>query len=137
MRNTNARRQLQHLRLWTVCSLLALVYCAPASAITLTSLTYDAAENQLVMKIAYRGTNPDHKFSVRWDACKRLDDSRAQILGQLLDSQPNDLAREEFTQEFKLDLEDFSCRPSEVTIRTSAGFFMSVNLPAAPKNTRR
>ena len=123
----------QHLRLWAACSLLALLYCTPASAITVTALTYDAAENQLVMTIAYRGTNPDHKFSVEWSECKPLDEARSQILGLLVDSQPNDLARQEFTRELKVDLTTFTCRPAQVTIRTSAGFFISVDVPAAPK----
>ena len=54
-----------------------------------------------------------------------------QILGQLVDSQPNDLARQDFTKPLRIDLRDFNCRPAKVTIRTSAGFFTSVDVPAA------
>jgi hypothetical protein len=133
MRRATSVRLLQLLRLWAASSLLALLYCAPASAITVSGLTYDAAKNRLVMTVAYRGTNPEHQFSVQWDECKRLDDDRSQILGLLIDSQPDDLARQEFTQQFTVDLSAFTCRPSKVTIRTSAGFFMSVDVPAAPK----
>jgi hypothetical protein len=53
-----------------------------------------------------------------------------QILGLLVDNQPNDLARQEFTRPLRIDLRDFSCRPAKVTIRTSAGFFTSVDVPA-------
>lgn len=109
----------------------ALLCFAPAWAISVTALTYDAAKDQLVMTIAYRGTNPDHQFRVQWDPCKKLDDERMQILGLLVDDQPNDLARQDFTKPLRIGLRDFSCRPSKVTIRTSAGFFTSVDIPAS------
>lgn len=108
----------------------AFFYIATAAAISVTTLTYDAPKDQLVMTIAYRGTNPDHQFRVQWDKCTRLDDERMQILGLLVDDQPNDLARQEFTKPLHIELRDFSCRPSKATIRTSAGFFTSVDIPA-------
>lgn len=117
-------------RLWLTC-IAALFYFSTAAAVTVTVLTYDAGKDQLVMTIAYRGTNPDHRFTVKWDPCKRLDDERMQILGLLVDSQPNDLARQEFTTPLRIDLRDFSCRPSKVTIKTSTGFFHSVDIPPA------
>ncbi len=73
---------------------------------------------------------PDHEFKVQWDACTKLNAERMQILGLLVDNQPNDLARQEFTRPMRIDLRDFSCRPAKVTIRTSAGFFTSVDVPA-------
>lgn len=121
----------------SVCSLLllALFYVTPASAISVTNLVYDAKKDQLIMQIAYRGTNEDHRFSVQWTECRRLDDERSQILGNLIDSQANDRALEEFKQVFKVDLSAFSCRPAKVTIRTSVGMFTSVDVPAAPKKS--
>lgn len=136
MRPATSNRMLEHLRIRAATSLLALFcYCAPASAITIDGLAYEAEKDQLVMTIYYRGTNEDHRFTVQWTECNRLDDERSQILGLLIDSQPNDLARQEFTQELKVDLAGFTCRPAKVTIRTSAGYFMSVDVPAPKKNT--
>jgi hypothetical protein len=134
MRRATSGRLPQHSRvgIWAASALLALFFGMPAMAITVDALRYDAAKDQLVMTIVYRGTNPDHKFSVQWDECKRLDDERSQILGLLIDSQPDDLARQDFTIPFKIDLRDFPCRPAKVTIRTSAGFFASVDIPAPP-----
>nr|WP_298721628.1 hypothetical protein [uncultured Steroidobacter sp.] len=132
MRRATLGRLALHLRIWAACT-AALLYVAPAAAVTVTALAYDPAKDHLVMTIAYRGTNPDHQFNVQWDECKRLDDERQQILGLLVDSQPDDLARQEFTRPLRIDLRDFSCRPAKVTIRTSAGFFASVNVPA-PKS---
>ena len=114
-----------------VACIAALLCFAPAWAISVTVLSYDASKDQLVMTIAYRGTNADHQFKVQWDACKKLDDERMQILGLLMDSQPDDLAHQEFTKPLRIDLRDFSCRPAKVTIRTSAGFFTSVDIPPA------
>lgn len=116
--------------LWVAC-IAALFYVSPAAAISVTRLTYDTSKDQLVMTIAYRGTNADHEFNVHWEACKKLDEERMQILGLLVDSQPDDHARQEFTKPMRIDLRSFSCRPSKVTIRTSAGFFTSVEIPAA------
>ena len=113
-----------------VAGIAALLYVATAAAIAVTTLTYDAPKDQLVMTIAYRGTNPDHQFRVQWDKCTRLDDERMQILGLLIDDQPNDHARQEFTKSMRIDLRDFTCRPAKVTIKTSAGFFTSVDVPA-------
>jgi hypothetical protein len=130
MRRATLGRLVPSLRIWVAC-FAALLYVAPAAAISVTALTYDPGKDQLVLTIAYRGTNPDHQFNVQWDACTRLDDERMQILGLLVDTQPDDLARQDFTRQMRIDLRDFSCRPAKVTIRTSAGFFTSVDVPAA------
>jgi hypothetical protein len=119
-------------RYWAACLLLALLHATSASAVTIEGLRYDEAKDQLVMNINYRGTNPDHEFSVLWAECRRLDDERSQILGVLMDSQANDLAREDFTKKLEIPLKDFTCRPAKVTIRTSTNLFWSVDVPAAP-----
>lgn len=133
MRRATSVRLLSRLRSWAPCLLLAALYCGPASAISVSNLVYDASKDQLVMQIAYRGTNPDHEFSVEWAECARLDEERSQIFGMLVDDQANDRALQEFTKEFTVDLLGFSCRPAKVTIRTSVGFFIAVDIPAAPK----
>ena len=135
MRRATSGRLLLQPRTWAVAALLVLFYCTPASAIMVNRLVYDADKDKLVMIINYRGTNEDHEFSVQWNECARLDDDRSQILGLLVDNQANDHARQEFTQEFEVDMASFSCRPAKVTIRTSAGFFMSVDVPAPLKKT--
>ena len=127
-------RRATSVRIWAACFLFGLLHSLPAAAVTVTALAYDAMEDQLVMTIAYRGTHENHSFSVQWDKCQRLDDARSQILGLLVDSAPDDLARQNFTKQLKVPLTSFSCRPSKVTIRTSAGFFASVDVPPPPKN---
>lgn len=134
MRQAPSGGLLHRLHLVVACALLALLHAAPASAITVDKLVYDQEKDQLVMNIVYRGTNPDHEFSVQWSECRRLDEERWQILGLLVDSQPDDLARQDFTRQLTIELKDFDCRPAKVTIRTSAGFFTSVDVPAPPEN---
>lgn len=126
-------RRVTSRRIWAACFLLGLFHSLPAAAVTVTALSYDPVEDQLVMTIAYRGTHENHDFSVQWTECKRLDDARSQILGVLVDSAANDLARQNFTKQVKVDLEALTCRPAKVTIRTSAGFFASVDIPPPPK----
>ena len=133
MRRATLGRIVHSLPTYLVACLAAWLYAAPAAAIAVTAISYDPATDQLVMTIAYRGTNPDHEFTVQWDECRRLGTERMEILGLLIDSQPNDLARQEFTKPLRIDLKDFSCRPATVTIRTSAGFFASVNIPQSPR----
>lgn len=133
MRRADSGRSPQSLRTWATCLLLALFYAVPAAAITVPKISYDADKDALVMTIAYRGTNENHRFSVQWTECKRLDDERSQILGVLVDSQADDLARQDFTREIEVSLKDFTCRPAQVTIRTSVGFFTSVDVPARSK----
>lgn len=133
MRRATLGRFVQYLRICLVACLAAVLYVAPAAAVSITALSYDPGKDQLVMTIAYRGTNPDHEFTVQWDACKRRGDERMEIFGLLVDSQPNDLARQEFKKPLRIELRDFTCRPSTATIRTSAGFFASVNIPPSPR----
>jgi len=129
MRRATPGRFLQLLRIWVAC-FAALLYVAPAAAVTVTAMAYDPVKDRLVLTIAYRGTNPDHKFEVQWQQCSRLDDRRMQILGLLVDNQPNDLARKEFSAPLHIDLQDFTCRPAKMTIRTSTGLFNSIDIPA-------
>ncbi|MDY6945931.1 MAG: hypothetical protein SXG53_09450 [Pseudomonadota bacterium] len=136
MRRATSARLFQRQRIWAVAALLVLFHCMPASAITVNRLVYDADQDKLVMVINYRGTNEDHEFSVQWNECTRLDDERSQILGLLIDSQADDHARQEFEQDFEIDMAGFGCRPAKVTIRTSAGFFMSVDVPPPLRKNR-
>lgn len=101
-----------------------------AGAANVVDLNYDAGRDQLVIQLVYRGTHPDHVFSIQWGECRHLDEQRSQILGLVVDSDPKDPAREEFSKRLEIGLAQFSCRPAKVTIRTDAGFLRSVDVPA-------
>jgi hypothetical protein len=115
-------------------AVLCLAYHAGAAATNFTSVTYDATEDKLVVGIAYRGTHGDHQFSIEWGECRRLDDDRFQTYGLLIDSDPMDHARQEFSKKLEISLTGNSCRPAKITLRTATGFNRSIDIPAAKKN---
>jgi hypothetical protein len=46
----------------------------PLSADNFGPSYYDAATNELVVTMLYGGTNPNHKFTIKWGVCQ-FDDS--------------------------------------------------------------
>jgi len=100
-----------------------------AKAANIVGLNYDAQSDSLVIQIVYRGTHPDHQFSIEWAQCRQFDRG-AQILGLLVDSDPKDPAREDFSKVLTISLAQQACRPAQVTIKTDAGFWRSVDVPA-------
>jgi len=115
-------------------ALVALVYHTAASATNFTSVAYDEKADKLIINIAYRGTHENHNFRIQWDECRRLDDERFQIHGLLIDSDPMDLARQDFSKTLEIDLASHPCRPARLTVRTASGFNRSLDIPKPKKN---
>lgn len=112
-------------------ALVALQSAATATAASFLNARHDADEDDLVVTLAYRGTNSDHTFSIEWGACKP--DGAAgsyQISARVLDSQWNDLARQPFTKTVRFDLRKLRCRPALVILFTAPQFTISVPVPA-------
>jgi len=76
---------------------------------------YDAARDQIVAEIAYRGTNADHEFVVEWGRCSA--ESPPRLAGRLIDRQGKDAAREDYRVSEEIPLRDMPCRPALVTLR--------------------
>lgn len=111
-------------------ALVALQMCAAATAANFLGARYDENEDDLVVTLAYRGTNPDHTFSIEWGACKQGGAAGShQISARVLDSQWNDLARQSFTTTVRFDLRNLRCRPALVTLFTAPHFRISVPVP--------
>ncbi len=117
--------------LMATAAIASLIYAAAAPATNFTSVVYDEKLDVLVIKIAYRGTNADHHFSIQWDECRRLNDEQSQISGLLVDSDPMDRAMQEFSEVLEIDMATYPCRPAKVTVRTATGFNRSVDVPKA------
>jgi hypothetical protein len=81
--------------------------------------------------MVYRGTNPDHQFSLQWGDCRTLGDdgSNHQLVAQVLDKQWNDSAQQTFTKTSRFSLADLSCRPATVTLRTTPRFEYTLQIP--------
>lgn len=105
--------------------------CAAAWADNFASVSYDARNDQLVVSIFYRGTNPDHTFSLKWGQCKEPQDGGArEIVAEVLDSQWNDVASRDYKKTTKFSLADLRCRPAKVTLRTAPRYYYTLQIPA-------
>jgi hypothetical protein len=92
---------------------------------------YDAKTDQLVVTIRYRGTNPNHKFSLQWGACRELPDgSGKEIVADVIDSQASDVEHDDFKTMRRFHLTSQRCRPATVTLRTAPRFFYTLQIPA-------
>jgi hypothetical protein len=102
-----------------------------ARADNFTNAYYDARKDQLVVTISYRGTNPDHTFSLKWGQCKELPDgSEREIVAEILDDQWQDVASRNFKKTTRFGLEKLRCRPAKLTLRTAPRFYYTLQIPA-------
>lgn len=93
-------------------------------------VSYDPATDELVIVVAYRGTNPDHEFSLKWGPCIDRGDNRREIVAELLDQQSQDAARKDFRKTVRMSLGGMDCRPASVTLRTAPRFYYTLTVPA-------
>jgi hypothetical protein len=91
---------------------------------------FDSTTDELVIGIVYRGTNPDHQFTLKWGSCQTRSDNQRQITGELLDQQWQDAARQEYRKTLRFSLADLDCRPAVATVRTAPRFLVTVQIPA-------
>jgi hypothetical protein len=110
-----------------------LAFASDAVADTFAKVYYDRATDQLVVTMHYRGTNPEHRFSLQWGGCKAGSDERgAEVAAVVLDSQAGDAARMPFDRTTRFDLTGMPCRPAKLTLRTAPRFVYAIQIPAAP-----
>ena len=109
----------------------ALTFASQAQAANLLAMSYDKSTDQLVLKVAYRGTHDQHNFTVNWEGCQDYAsvDARYQIMGNLVDGDPDDHGAGEYTKDLRVSIADIECRPVKLTIRTSPGFFRTIIVP--------
>jgi hypothetical protein len=97
---------------------------------------YDPRKDQLVVTMFYRGTNPDHAFSLQWGSCKDgPDGSRREIEANVLDSQWQDAAEHDFRKTTRFSLAGLTCRPATLTLRTAPRFYYTLQIPTSPRST--
>ena len=100
-----------------------------ASADNFANVFYSAAKDQLVITMLYRGTNPDHAFSLKWGYCQVLDNGARSVAAEVLDSQWQDAAQRDFKKTISFSLADIPCRPAKVTLRSAPRFFYTLQIP--------
>jgi hypothetical protein len=104
----------------------------PASADNFGPSYYDRATNELVVTMLYGGTNPNHKFTLKWGACQFDDSGRRMPLvnADILDDQFNDTEQQQYTIVTRFSLADMPCpRPASVTVSTAPGFSFELVIP--------
>jgi hypothetical protein len=94
---------------------LVFSFCC-AHSMNLIDASYDASADELVLRIAYRGTHPDHTFTVSWERCRVMNDGHQEILGIIMDSDPRDPAELEFQRTERISLQGFACRPAIIAV---------------------
>ena len=119
-------------RLTVMAMLTSLAIASNAHAVNVLSMSYEKKTDELLLKVAYRGTHDKHTFSLDWDECHdyAFVDAKYQTMANLVDSEPNDKAEMEFTQDLRFSLAGIECRPVKLTIRTSPGFNRTLVVPA-------
>jgi len=101
-----------------------------ATAANFVSASYDAQTDELVVTLSYRGTNPDHEFTLQWGECRTFQGGQ-EIAARVLDSQWNDRALEPFAKTVRFGLKGLRCRPAHVILITEPNFRIGVSVPAA------
>jgi hypothetical protein len=104
---------------------------APAAhADSFSKVYYDAQTDQLVVVMRYRGTNPDHTFSLKWGKCAESHHGEPPAVSvEVLDDQWLDQAQRDFKKMTRFGLAELPCRPARVTLRTAPRFIYTLTIP--------
>ncbi len=109
------------------------IWVQSAQADNFASVYYDAASDQLVVTMTYRGTNRHHHFSLQWGRCHPSQNGNLnKVTANVLDDQWQDEEDNDFQKTTRFSLADMPCRPAKVTLRTAPHFLATVMVPAAP-----
>jgi hypothetical protein len=90
---------------------------------------YDRKNNQLVVTMIYRGTNPNHDFTLKWGECHAGQAGLQEVTAEVLDDQFQDRAQQNFRATKNFPLDGLPCRPAKVTLRTAPRFFYTLTIP--------
>ena len=127
----DARRLSRRVLLIVTLELAASTLSMIAKADNFANVYYDAKTDELVVTMNYRGTNPDHTFSLQWGKCQTLADAAVpEIVADVNDSQARDAARKDFKTTTRFSLENLPCRPAKLTLRTAPRFYFTLQIPA-------
>jgi hypothetical protein len=112
-------------------SATALSLHAPAAhADSFSKVYFDAETDQLVVVMRYRGTNPDHTFTLKWGKCVESQQGEPPTVSvEVLDDQWRDQAQRDFKKMTRFSLAELPCRPAKVTLRTAPRFIYTLVIP--------
>jgi hypothetical protein len=113
LRNRWLRRGMTSLAL---CLALATLPLAVAAA-DIVDAWYDPSRDELIVDVAYRGSTPDHEFSLSWAGCGRTADGQRGIAARLIDTRGEEPALGDYRIRERFSLATLECRPAEVMLR--------------------
>jgi hypothetical protein len=119
-------------------SLFCLTLAAAATLISLEAradnfvkVRYDRQTDRLIVTMVYGGTNPNHRFSLKWGQCQADQSGNLPgVTAEVLDDQYDDVAEQDFTKTVRFKLTGMPCpRPASVTLRSAPRFFYTLTIP--------
>ena len=94
-------------------------------------IRYDKLSDRLIVTMIYRGSNPNHNFSLKWGECQA--DQSGNLPGvtvEVLDDQFGDVAQQDYRKTVRFSLAGMPCpRPAALTLRTAPRFFYTLTIP--------
>jgi hypothetical protein len=121
-------------RLWSfflIPAAAATLFSLPGRADNFAGVRYDRRTDRLIVTMIYRGTNPNHHFSLKWGPCQANQSGDLPgATAEVLDDQFNDAAEQDFTKTVRLSLAGMPCpRPASVSLRSAPRFFFTLTVP--------
>jgi hypothetical protein len=115
-----------------ISALAAGFLCSSADADNFGRVRYDKQSDRLVVTMIYRGTNPNHTFSLKWGECQaNQSGGQPGVTVEVLDDQFDDQAQQDFKKTVRFSLAGLPCpRPAAVTLRTAPRFFYTLTIPS-------
>ena len=101
----------------------------PVRADDFGKVYYDKKNDRLVITMLYRGTNPKHKFSLKWGQCEAQQSGNLPgVTVEVLDDQYEDPEQQDFKKTTHFSLTNLPCRPVLVTLRSAPRFFYTLTI---------
>lgn len=120
-----------HSRFWLMLAAATAFSSLGAYADNFAKVRYDKHTDRLIVTMIYRGTNPNHNFSLKWGECRASESgSLPGATAEVLDDQFNDPAEQAFKKTVRFSLMGMPCpRPVSVTLRTAPRFIYTLTIP--------
>jgi hypothetical protein len=104
---------------------------ANAQADNFGRIGYDKLSDRLIVTMIYRGSNPNHNFSLKWGECQaNQSGSLPGVAVEVLDDQFGDVEQQDYRKTVRFSLAGMPCpRPVALTLRTAPRFFTTLTIP--------
>jgi hypothetical protein len=121
----------RHSLYWLILAAAATFFSLKGRADNIARVRYDRQTDRLVVTMIYRGTNPNHKFSLKWGQCQASDSANLPgVAAEVLDDQHDDAAEQDFAKTVRFSLAGLPCpRPVSLTLRTAPRFLYTLTIP--------